>query len=210
MDSIPILTYPDPFLSKACKPVREGQFATVEPKELKWGWIDDKGVPIIDRVFWIIRAMTSALYATPNGIGLAAPQAGFDMRMFIMSTDRSVDPIVIINPVLSEPRGEALDTEGCLSLPGVEAKVKRAESILVSGTRPSGEGFSFRAEGLIARICQHEVDHLDGKLFIDRLSMMARKKIDPSLESLRFQYKRWKERQDRAKASGESVQKTEK
>jgi len=107
-----------------------------------------------------------------RGIGLAAPQIGLPHRVAVI--DRSArtdsrDPMILINPVLSQPGKEIIDfEEGCLSVPDVFGFVERPGAVTVSMLDEAGQPITFRAEGLLARVVQHEVDHLDGVLFIDR------------------------------------------
>ncbi|MBX3378101.1 MAG: peptide deformylase [Phycisphaeraceae bacterium] len=125
-----------------------------------------------------------------EGIGLAAPQVGLSWRMFVAhvppTEDRSVEsdpptatvePVVYINPVLSDPRGELIAyEEGCLSLPEVVGEVLRPEHITITATDLKGERFTRSAAGLLARCWQHEFDHLEGVLIIDRMTQMSRLK----------------------------------
>ncbi len=122
--------------------------------------------------------LCEVLYDEP-GIGLAAPQLGEAVRMIVIDTDWSEedaprDPLIVVNPELSEPEGKILWTEGCLSVPDYRAEVERAERILVRGRDLDGREVAERAEGLRAVCFQHEVDHLDGILFIDRISRLKR------------------------------------
>ena len=191
-----IVTYPEPILLKKCEPLHEGPYLKdAETKELGWGWVDKSGAPINDLVAEIIADMKTALYTSKYGVGLAAPQVGVDMRMFLLSADKRSDPIVVINPVISNPSNEeAVEIEGCLSMPGIQGPVKRPVAVTLSGKYPSGDGFSIRCEGLLARVAQHELDHLDGKLFTDRLGMSAKKKVEDLIADLEWKYKRRLER----------------
>ncbi|ACI19172.1 peptide deformylase [Dictyoglomus thermophilum] len=101
-----------------------------------------------------------------NGVGLAAPQVGESLRIIVV--DYEDNPIVLINPEIIEMSGEELDYEGCLSVPGVEVPVKRAERIVFKAQDLDGRTKKYRAKGLLARVVQHEVDHLDGMLILDR------------------------------------------
>jgi peptide deformylase len=186
-----IVTYPDPVLRKKCEPMTEGPYLKdAEKKEMGWGWVDASGAPINDLVAEVIADMRRVLWESKWGVGLAAPQIGVSMRMFMLAPDRTTDPIVVINPVISDQSGEDTVVEGCLSMPGVEGPVKRPAVITLSGRYPTGEGFSIRAEGLLARVAQHELDHLDGKLFTDRIGMSAKKKVEPMLENLEWKWNR--------------------
>lgn len=116
-----------------------------------------------------------ALMGEHEGVGLAAPQVGLPLRLFIMSvTGKTEDVRVIINPELSEQRGEEEKEEGCLSLPEIRAKIIRATSLQLTGMNPEGKPISEKLEGFPARIVQHENDHLDGILILDRMSTLAR------------------------------------
>lgn len=118
-----------------------------------------------------------------QGVGLAATQVDFHKRLFV--TDCSEDqnePLVFINPEITESKGHFTNDEGCLSFPNVFAKVERAEQITVSAINRDGEQFSMEAEGLLAICIQHEIDHLDGKLFVDYLSPLKQNRIRKKLE----------------------------
>jgi peptide deformylase len=118
------------------------------------------------------------MYDEP-GIGLAAPQVGESVRLVVVDTEWNEEggtksPLILVNPVLSEPEGKIVWKEGCLSVPDFEAEVERAERILLTATDLEGAEIAIRAEGLQAVCFQHEVDHLDGRLFIDRISHLKR------------------------------------
>ena len=115
--------------------------------------------------------MIQVMYAAP-GIGLAAPQVGVSLRIFVvdLSVGRSAaDLIVLVNPEFISREGMQLEEEGCLSLPGFEATVARPARAVVKGLDREGQERTIEATGLLARACQHEMDHLDGTLFSDRL-----------------------------------------
>jgi len=122
------------------------------------------------------------MYAAP-GIGLAATQVNVQKRVVVMdvSEDRS-QPQVFINPTLLEREGEREGEEGCLSVPGFYETVRRAEWVRVSALDLDGEPFELQAHGLLAVCIQHEIDHLDGKLFVDYLSTLKRDRIRKKLE----------------------------
>jgi len=106
-----------------------------------------------------------------DGVGLAAPQVGVNLRLFVCNpTGEPGDELVCVNPVLSEFEGVDEGAEGCLSIPGVSVMMRRALALRLAAKDPEGQGFALEAEGLVARIMQHEVDHLDGRLIIDRMS----------------------------------------
>lgn len=109
--------------------------------------------------------MTDAMYAA-NGVGLAAPQIGEARRMVVIDVGSGVT--TLINPRLVSSEGTAVDTEGCLSVRGLVGEVRRAESVRVRAVGLDGKEFTLEGEGLLARALQHELDHLDGVLFVDR------------------------------------------
>ncbi|HLC43018.1 MAG TPA: peptide deformylase [Methylomirabilota bacterium] len=111
------------------------------------------------------------------GIGLAAPQVGVSRRVIVMDDDQGKGPTALINPVITAARGQVAGEEGCLSLPGIFGEVVRAEWVSVSAQSRDGQPVSFEARGLLARVIQHEIDHLDGILFIDRLDKAQRDRI---------------------------------
>jgi len=119
----------------------------------------------------LIEDMIETVHAAP-GIGLAAPQVGESIRLIV--ADIGEGPIVLINPKIIEKSGNQTFTEGCLCLPGVEAPVERASHVAVTGLDRCGKKVKIEAEGLLATVFQHEIDHLDGLVFIDRVK-------DPSL-----------------------------
>jgi peptide deformylase len=111
------------------------------------------------------------------GIGLAAPQVGISLRLMVVGHDGGREARAIVNPVIAEQGGEVTAEEGCLSLPGIFASVTRAEWVRLEGQDLEGQPVSIKARGLAARVFQHEMDHLDGVLFIDRLDAMTRDRI---------------------------------
>ncbi len=122
--------------------------------------------------------MLDVMYDEP-GIGLAAPQVGEAVRLIVVDTewteeDAERNPLVLVNPVLSDEEGRITWTEGCLSVPDFQADVERAEKVVLSATNLDGEPVVIEAEGLQAVCFQHEIDHLDGRLFIDRISRLKR------------------------------------
>jgi len=113
-----------------------------------------------------------------DGIGLAAPQIGVPARVFVYDIrDPETEAGVLVNPVIVEGSGTVRDEEGCLSLPGLTEIVERAEQISVRGVDAGGNQVAFAAEGLLSRCLQHENDHLDGVLFLDRVSPLKRKML---------------------------------
>ena len=148
-----ILIYPDPFLLKKAAPVSR---------------VDEKVRELIRDMFETMRAA--------SGIGLAAPQLGVGKRVIIVDispVEKEVAPLALVNPEIVESRGLEEGTEGCLSLPGIEGVVPRAEIVLVKGQDEQGRPVQLTARGFLARALQHEIDHLDGVLFIDRIPAAA-------------------------------------
>ncbi len=154
MALLDIYTYPDPVLRQKSDPV---EVIDAELQKL----IDD---------------MAETMYKAP-GIGLAANQVGRPLRVLVIDLQREESEyglIALINPEILEARGEVSFEEGCLSVPEFYANVKRFEEVVVSGMDRRGEKIEISAGGLLAIVLQHEIDHLDGKLFIDRLSPVTR------------------------------------
>ncbi|KGJ88226.1 peptide deformylase [Thalassotalea sp. ND16A] len=131
----------------------------------------------------IIDDMFETMYEE-NGVGLAATQVNIHQRIVVMDTsDDKSEPIVLINPVITEKSGELMiNEEGCLSVPGQYAKVERNTQVTVTALDKHGEQFSLDAEELLAICIQHEIDHLNGVLFIDYLSPLKRQRIKAKLE----------------------------
>jgi peptide deformylase len=143
-----IVLDPDPALRKVAKKVSELELKMPLTQQL----IDD---------------MLETMHEAP-GIGLAAPQIGIGKRIIVVHVGEEGGPYAVINPVLADFEGEAVATEGCLSIPGIIGDVKRAERCTVTGVDRRGRKFRLEAEGLLARCFQHEVDHLDGVLITDK------------------------------------------
>ena len=124
----------------------------------------------------LIDDMVETMYAAP-GLGLAANQVGSPHRLFVANPAEDRDPaklLVMINPALVETEGEILSEEGCLSVPDFREDVRRARRVLLRGLDRHGHPLEIEGEDLLARIFQHEIDHLDGLLFVDRLSPAKR------------------------------------
>lgn len=154
MAVLEILKYPDPRLKKKSLPVEK--------------FDDDLGRLIAD--------MAETMYAAP-GVGLAAPQIGRSLRLAVIDVTRANEGknlLVLINPEIASADGECTWDEGCLSVPDYNEDVKRKEKVVVRYRDPAGKDCEIRAEGLLAIALQHELDHLDGILFIDRLSSLKR------------------------------------
>jgi peptide deformylase len=135
-----------------------------------------------DGVRALVADMLETMYAAP-GIGLAATQVNVQKRIVVMDvSEEKNQPLVFINPTLLEREGEGESEEGCLSVPGFYETVRRAERVRVSALDRDGEPFELDASGLLAVCIQHEIDHLDGKLFVDYLSALKRDRIRKKLE----------------------------
>ena len=160
MALLPILHYPDPRLHTKAAPVPA----------------------VDDRIRQLIADMAETMYAAP-GIGLAATQVDVHERVIVIdvSEDRT-GMLAFVNPVIVEAEGEAEIEEGCLSVPGVFDKVRRAERIKVRALNVQGEPFVLEAEGLLAVCIQHEIDHLEGKVFVEYLSRLKQQRIAARLK----------------------------
>lgn len=160
----PILKYGDDVLHQAAKPV-------------------DTITPEVDR---IIADMIDTMYAAP-GIGLAATQVGVPLRICVIDLSVGRDPkglTVFVNPEFVEREGMQLEEEGCLSLPGFNATVVRPSRVVVKALDRSGTPFEIEGKELLARALQHEIDHLDGTLFVDRLRGIKRDMIVKKIRKL--------------------------
>ncbi len=165
MAKLDILTFPDPRLRKQATPVEQ---------------VDDAVRQMVDD-------MLETMYAAP-GIGLAAIQVNLPWRIIVIDiSSEKNDPLCLINPRLLTKEGEEQREEGCLSVPGFYEPVTRAERIRVAALDRSGEPFERDADGLLAVCIQHEIDHLDGKLFVDYISSLKRQRIRKKLEKDRRQ-----------------------
>jgi peptide deformylase len=134
----------------------------------------------------VIDDMIETMYAAP-GIGLAAPQIGVASRIFVVDVSAGRDPsglLVFVNPEFIERDGMQLEEEGCLSVPGFNATVVRPARAVVKGLARDGQEFQHDATGLLARAFQHEMDHLDGQLFVDRLRGIKRDLIVRRIKKL--------------------------
>jgi peptide deformylase len=143
----------------------------------------DKALPVAvvdDDIRKLCDDMAETMYAAP-GVGLAAPQIGVSKRIFVIdiaSADEKSDLRVFINPEFVEREGETVWEEGCLSFPGIHEEVQRAAKVTVRATGLDGKPFEVSAEGLLAIAIQHEYDHLEGTLMVDRVSLLKRRFID--------------------------------
>jgi peptide deformylase len=143
----------------------------------------DAITPDVER---IVQDLIDTMYAAP-GIGLAAPQVGMPQRIFVVDLSVGRDPaglIVMINPEFVAQEGMQLEEEGCLSVPGFNATVVRPTKAVVKGLDRSGQEQRYEASGLLARAFQHEMDHLDGTLFVDRLRGLKRDLIVRKIKKL--------------------------
>jgi peptide deformylase len=118
--------------------------------------------------------MVQTMYEAP-GVGLAAPQVGVQKRVFVYDTGDGTGPVTVVNPVLSEARGEWTYDEGCLSVPGLSWPIVRPKEVHLTGFDLDGNEISVEADEFLARVFQHEVDHLDGVLLVERLDEDQRK-----------------------------------
>jgi peptide deformylase len=135
----------------------------------------------------LIDDMVETMYAAP-GIGLAAPQVGVSKRLMVVDLSSGMEKdqlVVLANPELVSAEGEVVSEEGCLSLPELSVKICRAAKVLIRGLDPEGRSVEVRGEDLLARALQHEIDHLDGLLLIDRVNPLrreiAKKKLKKAL-----------------------------
>lgn len=143
----------------------------------------DVVTPEIDK---LIDDMVETMYAAP-GIGLAAPQVGMSLKLFVIDLSMGKDPAalhVMINPEFVERDGMQLEEEGCLSIPGFTATVARPKRVVVKGLNRELEEYTIEGTGLLARALQHEVDHLNSCLFVDRLRGISRDLILRKIKKL--------------------------
>lgn len=169
MSVLQVLTFPDERLRTVAKPVEK-----VTPEIQKF--VDD---------------MIETMY-DEEGIGLAATQVDFHQRIVVIDISETRDqPMVLINPEILDKRGEDGIEEGCLSVPGARALVSRAAEVTVKALDRDGKEYTFEADDLLAICIQHELDHLEGKLFVDYLSPLKRKRIQDKLAKI----KRFNEKQ---------------
>ena len=155
MAILKILQYPDERLHTLAKPVREVTAATRK----------------------LVRDLAETMYAAP-GIGLAATQVDVHEQVIVMDISETHDQLLaFINPEITASSGESLCEEGCLSVPGVYEKVRRAEHITVHALNAQGEPFTLEASGLLAVCIQHEMDHLKGRVFVEYLSQLKQTRL---------------------------------
>ena len=157
-----ILKYPDPRLHTVAKPVAE----------------------VNDNIRQIIADMTETMYAS-KGIGLAATQVNIHQQIVVMDLSEERNELrVFINAKITDKQGEQVYEEGCLSVPGVFDKVKRAAEITVEALDENGKPFTLNADGLLAVCIQHELDHLKGKVFVEYLSRLKQNRIVAKMKKL--------------------------
>ncbi len=152
---------------------------------------ESKPVKRVDRELKLIVAGMFELMYSARGIGLAANQVDLPLQLFVINLageQGKGEEMVFINPVLSRPKGNDDSEEGCLSIPGINVNVSRPAHIHVSAYDLSGNELDFTASGLLARAIQHECDHLNGVLFIDRISETDRKQIEFDLEDFELDF----------------------
>jgi peptide deformylase len=159
MSLLNILHFPDERLRTRAQPVEE----------------------VNDEIKQLVSDMFETMYTAP-GIGLAATQVNFHRRVIVIDVSEDKNsPLCLINPEIIERNGEQQYEEGCLSVPGFYEPVTRADKILVRALDREGKEFELNADGLLAVCIQHEMDHLEGKLFVDYLSEMKRSRIRKKL-----------------------------
>jgi peptide deformylase len=167
MAILPIYTYGDEVLNKVAKPLKK---------------VDEKIQTLIDDMFETM--------AQANGIGLAAPQVGVSIRLMVVDVScvkeyKHVPPMVIINPQILETRDEVLMEEGCLSIPGVREEVWRPDVIKLKYRDRNFQEHIEEFSGLVSRVIQHELDHLNGELFVDKLDSKTRRTLKDELMAIK-------------------------
>ncbi len=140
-----------------------------------------KKVHIIGRsIKKLIRDMQETMHAEPGRVGLAAPQVGVPLRVIVIGMPEEEEDIILINPEIVRRRGERVIDEGCLSVPGYFGQMTRAESVTVKGRDQNGKEVRIKAEDLLAQVLEHEIDHLNGTLYIDHPEVRETlRKIEP-------------------------------
>jgi peptide deformylase len=154
MAVLPIVLYPDPVLKRPARPVERFDAELAR----------------------LARDLAETMYDAP-GVGLAAPQVGVELRVAVVdvaAAEGGSQLRVLVNPRILSSDGRVTAEEGCLSIPGLSERVERPESIRLAAATVEGEPFELAASGLLARACCHEIDHLDGVLFFERLSGLRR------------------------------------
>jgi len=157
-DSRPVYKIPDPVLRQVAQPV-------------------EKVGPAVEK---LVKRMVKVMQDA-NGIGLAAPQLGILERVIVIAPS-GMKPTALLNPTITESEGEVVGQEGCLSIPGLYGDVIRAARIVVEAWDPQGRAVAYEMEGLPARVVQHEIDHLEGVLFIDKVDLATLHWQDPNAD----------------------------
>jgi len=149
--------------------------AILEIKEYGEPVLREKALPVKEitpEILNFIKDMAETMY-TDSGVGLAAPQVGVSKRIILVDGEED-GLIVLINPKIIQSEGEVVEEEGCLSVPGIYSKVKRSSKVTIKALNENGDPIEITKEGLASRALQHEIDHLDGILFVDRIGRMER------------------------------------
>ena len=168
VENLRIVRYPDPVLRKICEPVQH---------------FDDTIVRLVQRMLELMRA--------GKGIGLAAPQVGVMLRLFVCNpTGEPADDMVCINPELTDLTGADQREEGCLSLPEVSVPIRRATHVRIRACDAKGKPYQRDGDDLLARVWQHENDHLDGRLIVDYMSEASRIANRRILKQLQAEFKK--------------------
>lgn len=163
MAILPILQYPDERLHKVAQKVEK----------------------VDDAIRKLARDMAETMYSAP-GVGLAATQIDRHIQLIVLDVSDTHDELkVLINPELLDSKGEKVNEEGCLSVPGIYENVSRAEKIVVRALDENGKSFTVEAEGLLAVCIQHEMDHLKGRVFVEHLSHLKQTRIRAKLKKQR-------------------------
>lgn len=166
MTTLPIVQFPNPVLETVCQPIGE----------------------ITEDIVALAKDMAQTMYEAP-GVGLAAPQVGHSIRLVVVDVSENKDSLLtLVNPeIIAKSKEMELGEEGCLSLPGIYEKVTRYSEVTVRYTDLTGQQQEKHADGLLAICLQHELDHLDGKVFVDHLSRLKRDRACAKLKKKRLQ-----------------------
>ncbi|QYK52700.1 MAG: peptide deformylase [Fimbriimonadaceae bacterium] len=156
-DERPVTKIPEQVLRQVAKPIEK---------------VTKRHVKLAERMISIMKAA--------NGVGIAAPQVGVSERIVVIAPERK--PIVLVNPTITEKSGTQVGEEGCLSIPGLYGDVERFESVIVEAYDIKGRPIEFEMKGYPAVVVQHEIDHLDGILFIDKVNEATLHWMDPNPE----------------------------
>lgn len=167
LQKLTVVHYPDPRLRKTCEPVTE---------------FDDDLKALVERMLDLMHQ--------GRGVGLAAPQVGVSLRLFVMSAaGEETDDLVFINPEIHDMHGVREAEEGCLSFPEVFAQIRRAAECTIKAQDLDGERFEIKGEGLLCRVWQHETDHLNGTLIVDRMGPSDKIATKKQLKELEAAYR---------------------